>query len=515
MSLARSILAGLFFAIALDAAALAETIPPDSWVYEALRSFEVRGLVELEPTFPYTFYQCEAYTREIIANIAKERIELGPRHRFLIERLMKQFVGMRDRPEDRWNKPVGVLREDDRYIAMDFKAGGIVQKKADDDKGEADGLGEPDFLVCFGHNVTMETSYRLVMAPERGDNVAGEKPGARLKSYCGLTAEFERGLIDASGSWWSVRAGREYMHWGSNLREGLLLSRTAGSIDHVGARFEFGRFAISTFQGILDSQTERRLAGHRLTAALPRGIFIGVGETCVYQGDMDYRYLMPLCVFYAQQFNEATNADNILWSLDWKVPLHRGLVLYGEVLIDDFQYERDEEAGADKLGFNLAADLLFLVAGRELEVSGGYTYLDMYTYGHSSGTQYVAGDGDVEMNPLFGSPLGPDADQWVATAMLGASERASLALEGAYTRYGAGSLLFDIDLPDWFPGMDNDPAFPSRPVLNEKYAAASLRYDLNQGSYISAGAGVRYRDGGADNVDEEEVLGWLELMMDL
>ncbi|MDD4857568.1 MAG: hypothetical protein PHD74_05605, partial [Candidatus Krumholzibacteria bacterium] len=91
----------------------------------------------------------------------------------------------------------------------------------------------------------------------------------------------------------------------------------------------------------------------------------------------------------------------------------------------------------------------------------------------------------------------------------------SLTLEGAHTRFGAGSSLFHVDLPDWSPGMDNAPAFPSRPVLNEDYGAASLRYDLNHGSYLSAGAGVRYRDGGADDVDEEEVLGWFELMMDL
>jgi hypothetical protein len=516
MSPARGILFALLIVFVLGAsAAHAETIPPDSWVYEAFRSFELRGLVALEPTLPYTFDQCEAYTREIIANVDLEHVELGPRHRFLLERLTKQFVGTRDRPEERWSKPVGILREDERYLALDFQVGGMVQRKPDEKKGEADGVAVTDFLVGFGHNITMETSYRLAMAPERGSNVSNAKPSARLKSYRGLTAEFERGLIDASGSWWSVRAGREYMHWGGNLREDLLLSRTAGSLDHVGARFALGPLAISTIQAILDSRYQRHLAGHRITAALPRGIFLGIGETVVYQRNLDFKYIMPLSIFYAQQFNEGTNADNVLWSLDWKVPMYRGFIISGEFLVDDLQYQRDELAGPDRTGFYVTADALFMVAGRELEVSGGYTCVDIYTYGHASGTQYVAGDGYVRMNPMLGTPMGPDADRRFVKATYGLSERVSMTIEGVYTRYGAGSSLFSMYLPDWRAGLDNDPPFPSYPVLNVKSAIASLRYDLNSGSYLSAGAWVRHRDRSADNFDEDELLGWLELLLDL
>ncbi|MFA4947948.1 MAG: hypothetical protein WC674_05490, partial [Candidatus Krumholzibacteriia bacterium] len=287
---AAAILAGVLL---MAPAARAETVPPDSWAYEALKSFELRGLVALEPTFPYTFNQCEAYTREIIAAVEARGVALGPRHAFLLERLTKQFVGTRDRPEDRWSKPVYTVREEERFAAFDVSVGASVRKNPDQKKGEADGLAVPGFLVGFGHNVTLETNYRLVMAPERGDNVSGAKPSARLRSYRGVTAELERAMIDAGGSWWEVRAGREYMHWGSNLREDLILSRTAGSLDHFGGRIELGRFALSTFQASLDPGGYRRhLAGHRLTVALPWGAFVGVSETAVYaKRDFDYMYL--------------------------------------------------------------------------------------------------------------------------------------------------------------------------------------------------------------------------------
>ncbi len=528
---AAAILAGAFL---IAPAARAETVPPDSWAYEALKSFELRGLVALEPTLPYTFDQCEAYTREIVATVEARKVALGPRHAFLLERLEKQFVGMRDRPEDRWSKPVYTVREEERFAAFDASVGGSVRKNPDRKKGEANGLAAPGILVGLGRNVTLETNYRLVMAPERGRNANMQKPSARLRSYRGLTAEFERGLLDAGGSWWDARIGREYLHWGSDLREGLILSRTAGSLDHVGARFRLGRFALSTFQASLNpggSSYRRHLAGHRLTVALPRGAFLGVSETVLYAGrNFDYIYLAPLSVFYAQQFNERSNEDNILWALDWKVPLRRGLLFHGEFLIDDFQYERGENAGPDRLGVFAAMDAFFTVWGRELELSTGYTAISKYTYGHIEdetdyfsgyGTDYNVGDGLVPAwwNPLLGSPLGPDADRAFIKAAFGLSSRVALTLEGVHARYGGGSLAIAGGLVNWSYREDNDPPFPSAPVLVVNDVSASLRYDLDHGTYVSAGACLRFRerkgDGLARTLDEDETLGWFEVVLDL
>ena len=512
----RTGLSGFFMVLLLGTAiAHAETVPLDSWVYDALRSFELRGLVRLEPTLPYTFDQVEAYTNEIMTNAAEEHVTLGSRHAYLLERLTKQFVGMRDRPQDRWDKPVYVLEDGERYGAFDLQIGGSARKKADEKKGEADGLVVPDVLIALGHHVTMETNYRLVMAPERGNNVRNEKPNARLRSYRGLTAEYERGLLDLGGLWWEVRVGREYLQWGNERVEGLLLSRTAGSLDHAGARFELGPFAFSTFQAILDAGSRRHLAGHRLTVALPRGIFVGIGETVVYARNLDFLYLIPLSAYYAQQFSEGPNNDNIAWIVDWKLPLRRGLIFQGALLIDDVQYERDEQAGPDRLGLNLSAEALCFVGGRELELSGAYTYIDIYTYAHGFNTMYVAGNGDRRMNHILGSPLGPDADRWACKAVLGVSARAAVTAEGAYTRCGAGNAVVGDHLLDWVPGMDNDPSFPSGDVVHERTVSASCLLDVRNGSYLTAGGGMRFRSGGPDNLDAKDGFGWLEVVLDL
>ncbi len=521
---AAAILAGVLLRAP---AARAETVPPHSWAYEALRAFEVRGLVALEPTLPYTFDRCETYAREIAANVEARGVALGPRHAFLLERLTKQFVGTRDRPENRWSKPVHVERDGDRFAAFDASVGASARKSPDQKKGEANGLAVPGILVGFGHNVTMETNYRLVMAPEWDRNANQKKPGERLRSYRGLTGEFERGLLDAGGGWWDVRIGREYLHWGSDVREGLILSGTAGSLDHAGARFKIGRFALSTFQASLDPGGYRRhLAGHRLTVAMPRGAFVGISETVLYSGrEFDYIYLAPLSVFYAQQFNERSNDDNVLWALDWKVPLRRGLLFHGEFLLDDFQYERGDDAGPDRIGVSVAMDAFFTVWGRDLELSGGYTAISKYTYAHGDyynhETEYVAGSGMTFSggSPLLGSPLGPDADRGFVRATVGASARASIVLEGVRARYGGGSMAVNgylVNIPDNARG---DYPFPSVPVLDVNELSACLRYDLDHGTYVSAGASVRFREpkgeGLARDLDDDETMGWLEVVLDL
>ena len=83
------------------------------------------------------------------------------------------------------------------------------------------------------------------------------------------------------------------------------------------------------------------MAGHRLEIRLPARIYAGISETVLYTGrDLDWAYLVPFGAFYANQYNEKED-DNILWSADLRVPVTRGLVLSGELLMDDFQYESD------------------------------------------------------------------------------------------------------------------------------------------------------------------------------
>ena len=504
------------------AVAVAETIPPDSWVYEALRSFELRGLVVLEPTLPYTRDRIETYVGEIARGVASERVELGARQRFLLERLEREFAGKGGRPEDRDDRPALTIRDGERFAAIDATVGGAILKRVDRAQGEANGFGEVAMLAGFGRGIAMETSYRLVMAPEWGNNADGRRPGPRTRSFRGFTGEFERALVSANGAWWEIRFGREYLHWGGDDREGLILSRTAGSLDHFGGRVELGRFALSSFHAVLNrsrglSDNSRFLAGHRLTAALPRGVFVGVGETVLYGGaGLEWLYSLPLSIFYVTQANERTNSDNVLYSFDVKAPLAGGAVLSAELLVDDIQYERSDDAGPDRIAFTIGVDAQRVMGGREYGLSARYTYVDIYTYEHDSfrslwdpNTNYVAGDGTFPRNALLGSALGPDADQWDLALSCGASERIDCRFEASFIRRGEGN-----DLRSWRIGRDRNPPFPSGEVLRETRLAAFCSYDLGRGSRVAACGGARFLDGGPADFDSADGFARLELALD-
>ncbi len=506
----RLVISGVFLLVLAGGAfASNESIPPESWVYPALRTFELIGVVHLEPTLPYSRSDVEYYLNSILNNVDRAGIELTDRQEFLLDRLRSEFQGMSRKPAAREDSPLYLYRAGKRFFAFDLSAGGAILKTADSEKGEADGLLVPGMLFDIGDRLTLETTYRLRIAPERELNRRKQKPGPRVKSFRGLTAEYERAYISLRGGMWSLTIGRDYLHWGSGRGEGLLMSRTAGSIDHLAARFSIGRFSLHMVHAVLDPLFPRRLAGHRLTVRLPRGIYLGIGETVLYTGrDFEFAYLLPVGSFYSNQYNELGD-DNILWSIDWKVPVMSGLLLYGEFLIDDFQYECDPPA-PDRLGFDVAAEALLGWGGREIEVEVGYTYIDIFTYAHKdpSRTRYVTGQGDPAVNTLIGSSLGPDSDRWRFRVSLPVHRRVIVSAAGSMVRRGSGN-----SLREWDRIEDPDPPFPSGDVVTEKEILFLQSIDLSGGSTFSAGGGWRTTSAGGE--DETEGFAFIELILDL
>ncbi|MBN2184136.1 MAG: hypothetical protein JW746_02295 [Candidatus Krumholzibacteriota bacterium] len=486
-----------------------ENISPDSWVYPALRSFELAGCLELPPDMPWTRREVESFLDRILEYKRDDVRQLTPRLEFLLVRLKDEFYGKGDDPSEREDPPLWSIREGKRYLLFDLSARCAVRKRPERDRGEVDGLAIPSLLADLGRGVTFYCSYRLKMEPEWETNIAGIKPSARERSFRGLTSEYERAYLAVSGNRWRVLVGRDYLNWGSGRDEGLLISRSAGSFDQLSASVSLGRFTLSTIHVVLEPEMPRRLAGHRLRVNLPGGAWLGLSETVVYTGrDIDGAYLLPAGSYYANQYNESDD-DNILIGLDWKIPVINGLILYGELLIDDFQYE-DRQDAPDRIGLNIAAEGRFSRSGREIELMADYTYIDIFTYAHKDElvTRYVTGNGDQDLNLLIGSQLGPDSDRWRIKAKVPFHPRVVLSSGFDYIRRGEGN-----DLREWDRAEDPDPAFPSGDVANEKDLYLSALCDLGKGSFVNAGGGVRMVDIPGQDL-ENTGFAWFELLLD-
>lgn len=503
--------AGFFLCVCPQAAFSSdETILPDSWIYPALHSFQLAGYVDLEPTTPYSRREVELYVQRILSTVETDGRALTPRKQFLLERLEAEFIGTTDLPAERENSPLLLYQERDNYIALDVPTGILAGKQLGDDDGAVWGLARPELLLGLGERVTAVALYSLRLGPERETNISGGKPSPRERSWRGLVSELERSVLSVSGDSWRISVGRDYLHWGSGREGGLLVSETAHSIDHVAASVSIGRLSFHAVHALLDPEFPRRFSGHRLTIRLPRGIFLGAGETVVYTGrEVEFSYLLPFSIFYANQYNEAED-DNILWGLDLKVPVVGGLILYGELLIDDFQYESDPPA-PNRLGFNITAEAMVTVVGRDIELLAGYTFIDIYTYAHKDSllTRYVTGTGDPSADFLIGSPLGPDADRWSARISVPLHHRLETVFMAGFSRRGEGN-----DLREWDRATNPDPAFPSGEVEKETLLSLFGTFDFGAGSYVKAGGGWRHIEGGAQGLDEKDWFLYLEAILD-
>lgn len=506
-ALAGALLLAAFFCC--GALASDETIHPDSWVYPALRTFELLGLVRLEQAGPFARSGVENAVLQVERAVAAAGIRLTPRQAFLLERLRGEFLGAAADPDRRENPPVLVVREEDRFIAFDFAVGAALRRCVESGRRQADALFVPTLLLGWGERITFATNYRVTLAPEYDACPPGDGLTPRGKSWRGVTSNYERAYVAVSGSGWRLRAGRDYLRWGPARPDALILSPRAGPLDHAGIDLHMGPFTLRAIQAVLDERIPRRLAGHRLEIRLPRGIRAGISETVVYtMRGLDWAYLFPLGSFYANQYNEKED-DNTLWALDMSVPVARGLLLSGELLIDDFQYESDPPA-PDRLGATLAADLLVQPRGHQVEIHLSYTRINIFTYAHKDPllTAYVTGDGDPARGAIIGDRLGPDADRWTAAFAAPLCRRVVLSAAAIHSRRGEGN-----DLREWDRIEDPRPPLPSGVVRRETTVGLALDADLGGGSSIAAGWGWRFVS--SAGVSGQEPFAHLALVWDL
>jgi hypothetical protein len=482
----RSLLAAAFFLLVFPPANIFalghEMLPPDHWSYLAFSRFEALGLVDLPSEKPFSRDQAEVFVEQIRDRAETDTRSLSARGRFDLERLEKEFTAPDSRvdPRKRYNPPIFFLTDSPHAMEGDWDVALSGDKSAFDDKADVLLTSHPSLKLHLGDHVSYDFRYRLVFGPERDERAQNQKPSPRERSVSGMTALFERSSVRIQWDKVALVFGREYTDWGPAKGGNLLVSQNAGSFDQVGARFQFKNLRLSFFNAILSPESRRYLAGHRLEARFGWAV-LGVSETVVYADrEFDPIYMLPLASFYGNQFNERGD-DNVLWSVDAKVSVVRGLLVYGSLLIDDFQYERGDGA-PDKLGFDLGWQLA-LSQPIALTVSVNYRYIDIYTYTHrDSTTGHVTGSGLLdEGERLIGGNPGPDSDGWTAELSVYPRPDLTLSFNLFHQRVGEGN-----DFRRWVRPMSSFPPFPSGVVERTLKLGLLARWELPRGSGIQA-----------------------------
>jgi hypothetical protein len=428
------------------------------------------------------------FTRDEITRLV-ERVRdavdaprLSARDRYELERLEREFSSDLARAEPTARYDATWLGRDGAIaLEGDLALTPYLEQQAFSDQTEAFIGLAPEFRAHLGERFTYDLRYQLLFGPEHGNRADDMKPSRREKSFNGLTSLFERSYV--IGVWDPVELffGRDHVDWGPSAGGNLITPGESYSIDQLGGRLRWRALRLDFFYGQLWTDPERYMAGHRLDVALGRTV-LGLSETVVYGGrGVDWMYLMPVAWYYANQFNERTNSDNVIWSLDAKTSVLRRLTLYGSLLVDDFQFERDGNY-PDKLAFDAGARWVSAMPWG-LEMRAQYRWTDIYTYSHEESlSAYVSGAGEIDHGDvLLGAGPGPDGDAWFVDAALypRANWRVSLGVFGGRTGEGndVRAFAFGVD--------DRNPPFPSGVVETDIGVRAGTRWEFPGNRWVA------------------------------
>ncbi len=234
-------------------------------------------------------------------------------------------------------------------------------------------------------------------------------------------SDFRRALLSWTpmGAWTAV-LGRAPVHFGESARFPLLFSEEAPPMELIGWQFRLGPVEFhhllsqwpdvearhTTFPG--DTSRPRRahryLAFHGLALRFGNRLRVGFSEAFLYGGEMTFQllYANPFTLYYTNQFNHYPMADgNILWLFHARARLFRGGQIYGEFLVDDFQYAPDRYHEPNHLAW-----LIGLEAAKGAWYGHAeYTKITAWVYNH-----FYAYDRFEIYGIPVGFPFGPDVE---------------------------------------------------------------------------------------------------------
>lgn len=310
---------------------------------------------------------------------------------------------------------------------------------------------------------------------------------SRVRTWRGMSASSERAYVKLERPSYSIVMGRRGAAWGRSRWGRLMLSGTAPTFDQLHARYEVGALSFEAMHAFLEYEelgTETDLgdaeslflAAHRMVVRGRWGS-VGLGEAVVYSSALpDPVYVNPLMPYYMAQHNERSD-DNVLWQLDGVYHVRPGLTVYGELLVDDFQYDRSTEH-PDKYGLTLGGAWYGAVRGVDAEMTAEYTNVRNWTYTHKHTEHRFAQDG----LPI-GFDLGTDADRFRAEFVFHPALKWSIGTTYEHARKGHGRITDPFE-----PGDNPEPTFPSGVVESTDRVGVELGYQSLE--RVSAGLGA-------------------------
>lgn len=472
-----------------------ENIPLNSWVYPAIDELYVQGFFpKLHKNIkPYKRGEIASYLAEVDEKIKKKELTLTPSQTWLLDKLKDEFF---------WE--IKTEKVEKRKTIFKYGLGPhfyFTQNRIDTSWSR--GKLETDFAFQLNDRLLLKDKILIDTKAEKDPSLYGRE------WENDLTGILDQGYLKLDLKFLDLLFGRDYLRWGPGQKDFLLLSGFAPPFDMLKVEGTVGDFKFLFFAAALDEKVvsdtlyKRYLSGHRINFKPKPYLELGASEVMVYGGadrHFELYYLNPVLLYYGEQFNQRKD-DNPLWSFDLSFTRIRNFELYGEFLIDDFQYDFKTEP--QQIGFKLGANQadLFSLKGSFLNLE--YIRINNWVYGQNKSWNLYTHH-DISM----GSFLGPDADKISLLSLYHLSSDFQLDFSFSYKRKGEGRI-------EPQPGKVPKPEkFPSGVVEYTKSAQIHLLFQPDANLQMEAGIGFNRVDNSSNEKGKDEDNFYLKLRFD-
>lgn len=328
-------------------------------------------------------------------------------------------------------------------------------------------------------------------------------PNYTGKKWRGLAGDVEQAFAYYHTDRFNLTLGRFSSFWGP--RNSLVLSSNV-AMDGVGYTISWGRLSLSYRIARLDGlnpdedsvmQFENRFfAGHRLDVHFNPQLRVGFFETVIFGGpgrQVELYYLNPIIFFHGSQLNDGAD-DNTFVGFDFDYLPKKGVRLFGQLLVDDFQIDNNSQGDREPNEIGILLGTHWVNVFRNIDMKTEYTRVTNRTYNQGQERNRYLHDGK-----LLSGAFGNDYDQWHLTVTRWFNENLKAGVNFSYTRKGEGQITDSWTTP-WLnvTGDYNEP-FPTGTV--EKTARFGLSFRSFIGKFLFAQI-----EGGVDNVKKFEHL---------
>lgn len=457
----------LFFWVSSAPAQSLLYLPLDHWAYPILDRFSALNLIPLDlEVRPVPRGEIVGAMKPLLEKIERGEVYLSSTDLWYLNKLKVEFKReLQIEPEKNADRPLLEFEEEEGYFTMDTRLGGLLlfQEKSHPTRVfplDLSTFGELGKRLGYDENISV--SFRKGNGvQELGFSNAG------LRSWRDVWASIERAYFIIDLSPLQLEAGRNRKWWGPGRFGTLLLSANAPPLDLIHLSTQVWRIRASGFTALLSPDEGRFFSSHRLSIHLGERTVIGVSEAVLYtRRNVELGYLNPLIPYYATQRNVYKD-DNIFWNFDFSTFPLKWIKVYGEFLIDDFQYS-NRDSFPDKLGGIVGLQWMNPIGIQDTDLLGEWGRINRWVYTHRKSINAYLHDG-----AFLGDGLGPDGERIHLLITHRWTNRISTTLEGISIRIGEGrdGIAWEVNRPD------PHPSFPSGIVESRRSVGMGLDYE--------------------------------------